>query len=281
MGPMSHVLVTGASGLVGSRVASVLSAAGHEVTGTFRAHPERLRGSGCCASAVELDLADDRSLEAAFRSAWPEAVVHCAALSDLAACESDPEKARRMNYDATLKLARMSGAFGCRFIFCSTDQVFDGEAGGYREEDVPAPIHVYGATKRDAEQELLRIHPAATVLRLSLVYGLSPSGDRSVSERIVNALSRGERLRLFVDEFRTPILADDVAQVILRILPEHEPQILHVAGPERLSRYDLGLRVAAAHGLDPAGIEAVRRDDVATTPRRPKDLSLDITRLRT
>ncbi len=243
---MSHVLVTGASGLVGCRVASVLSAAGHEVAGTFHAHPERLQSAGCCKSAVALDLADDRSLEAAFRAAWPEAVVHCAALSDLAACEAEPDKARRLNLDATVKLARMSGAFGSRFIFCSTDQVFDGEAGGYREEDVPAPIHVYGQTKRDAEQELVHIHPAATVLRLSLVCGKSPSGDRSVSEQIVNALSRGERLRLFSDEFRTPVLADDVAQVILRILPEHEPQILHVAGPERLSRHELGLRVEVA-----------------------------------
>jgi dTDP-4-dehydrorhamnose reductase len=277
---MVHVLVTGASGLVGSHVAARLAAAGHEVTGTFREHEDRIPAGPGPLRGVALDLGDEASCEAAFRAAWPEAVVHCAALSDLKRCEADPDLANAVNVAGTAKLARMAATLGARFLFLSTDQVFDGAQGNYAETAEAAPIHAYGRSKLEAERLVRRCHPSAAILRLALVFGSSPSGDRSASEQVARALAGGAPCRLFTDEFRSPVFVDDVAALIEEALLDRDVGLLHVAGPECVSRYEFGLRVAAAYGLDAARIEPIAHADVELMPPRPKDLTLDTRRLR-
>lgn len=277
---MAHVLVTGASGFLGSHVLRALAAAGHAVTGTYREHRERLPAVAHGAQAVPLDLDSDDSLEAAFRAAWPEVVVHTAAVSDLRECEVDPERAQRRNTAATVKLARLCQVFGARLLFFSTDQVFDGAGGPYGEADLPQPIHTYGRTKLEAEEELLRCLPAATVMRVALVYGSSPSGDRSASEKVVRDFRSGVRPRLFTDELRTPVLADDVADAVLQLLEERNAARIHVAGPEPITRYDFGVAVARAFGFDPGSIDAATLAATESMPRRPRELVLDTKRLR-
>ncbi len=277
---MSHVLVTGASGLIGSHLYRRLLDEGHDVVGTYHEGKERVPQVSRGGASVALDLDDDASIEAAFRAAWPEVVVHCAAMSDLRSCEAAPATAQRRNVQATAKLARLSAAFGARFLFCSTDQVFDGERGGYRETDEARPRHEYGRSKLLAEEEIRREHKGATSLRIALVYGRSPSGDRSASEKVVLALRGGDPPRLFVDEIRTPILVDDVARLIIDLFPERDLPVVHLAGPDALSRHEFGVKVANAHGLDAGRIEAVRLADLDLMPPRPPCLSLDIERLR-
>lgn len=273
-----NVLVTGASGLLGSHLVEQLLAAGHAVTGTFHEHAERAPARERF-TPVALDLADERSIETAFRASWPDAVLHGAAMSELQACETDPDRATLVNVRWTGKLARLSAAVGARFVFFSTDQVFDGTRGNYSESDSVAPIHHYGKTKVDAEEAAWRHHPSATVLRLALLFGTSPSADRSASEKIARDLASGRPTRLFTDEIRTPLLVDDAARVAVDLLEARDLPLLHVGGPDRVSRHEFGLRVARAFGLPADHIETARLEDADLVPKRPRDLSFDTRKL--
>lgn len=261
-----RVLVTGASGLVGSHVCGRLAAAGHDVTGTCHRHPERVPAGGV--RRESLDLADAVDIERVFAAAAPEVVVHTAALADIGACERDPPRARLLNTEASVRLAVLCRAAGARLLHCSTDQVFDGRKGRYVAGDEPKPIHVYGRTKLAAEREVARVLPRATALRLSLVIGPSPAGDRSASEKVLGPLRRGETITLFDDEIRSPVRAEEVAEVVLGLLAAPGPPILHVGGPRALSRFELGLELAREHGLDERLILRAKQ-----TGNRPPDLS--------
>lgn len=272
---MAHVLVTGGTGILGSHIVRELLGA-HEVTATFGGRPD-LMPEG--ARGVPLDLADDGSIERAFREAWPEVVIHTAAMTEAKPCEVDPELARRINVDGTFKLARLAQAFGARLIILSTDQVFAGDEGPYAEDATPRPLQTYGRTKLDGEDAARRAHRSVTVLRVSLVYGNSPTGDRSASERLLQELRSGGRPRLFNDEFRTPILAEDVARVISDLIPSKEIRLLHVGGPDRMSRFAFGQELAKAFGFPDEQLEEVSVAEVDIMPARPPDVSLDTRRL--
>ncbi len=274
---MARVLVTGASGLVGGCIAPALARDGHTVSGTYRTHPERVAHG---IRAQPLDLGHLPDVGAVFDEMRPDIVVHAAAMPDLAACEADPQRAYEVNVEATGVLAERCSAAGARFIFISTDQVFDGTRGAYAEDDETNPVHVYGRSKRDAEHRVRVSGASAMVLRLALVYGRSPSGERSASEQIENALRRAERVRLFTDEIRTPVLVDDVASVVCELLFAEDATLLHVAGPDAMSRYEFGMAVATASGLDASLIDRVRQRDVKLSVERPRDLSLKTDALR-
>lgn len=282
---MLNVLVTGASGFIGSAVCRALAAQGHAVAAGYAAHPERLPTGLANLAPVQLDLADAAATTEVVHACKADVVVHLGAMSELAACEASPELARAINFGSTHALVSACKATGAKLIFASTDQVFDGERGAYIESECPSPCHVYGKTKWDAELLLATIPDLSIALRLSLVYGTSITGTRSASEQIVHALTNGESPRLFTNEFRTPILVDDVAAVICElaermaagdaILPPQPIRIMHLGGPTRLSRHAFGVAVAEAFGLDALQLCAVRQEDVNMSVKRPRDVSLD------
>ena len=276
---MTSVLVTGASGLIGARVVSLLVEAGHDVTGTFHGQEGRLPG-GEALRRVRLELEDESSIGAAFRAAWPEAVIHCAAMSDLKSCEVEPERAKKVNVLGTAKLARLCQTIGARMIFCSTDQVYDGAAGAYDETSEAKPLHTYGQTKLAAEKEVARGVANSTSARIALVFGASPAGDRSASEKVDQALRAGEPPKLFVDERRSPVLVDDVARVLVDLIDERDLPVVNLGGPDAVSRHEFGVRYARAHGLDEARIVATKLAELDLMPPRPPDLSLDTKLLR-
>ncbi|MBC7834383.1 MAG: SDR family oxidoreductase [Phycisphaerales bacterium] len=280
-----RVLVTGAGGFVGSRIVSRFAAAGHTVTAAARSLHALFS-----VSTVTLDLLDPASITAAFVAARPDAVVHAAALADLGKCESNLQLANRVNADGTALIADRCREHGARLIYLSTDQVFDGAAPWRRETDDTNPVQVYGQTKLNGEQAVLAeavVAPNAAfcIARLALVYGLAPPGSPKLSavEQILAAASAGETARLFTDEYRTPIHADDVAAAceLLALLPaERLPPIIHVAGPDRLSRWELGQLIAERWRLDTSLLEPALQADLKVGLPRAKDVSLDTSILR-
>jgi dTDP-4-dehydrorhamnose reductase len=268
------VLVTGASGLVGGRLAELL-AAHHEVVATRHHAPVPVG-----LPAVDLDFLSPDSLSAALEGTHPDVVVHGAALADADRCEAEPDLAHRLNVEASAELARLSHARGARLIAISTDLVLPGDRPWVREDDPVHPRLVYGRTKLEGEEVVLREAPEAAVVRIALVLGRGFGPRATASEAVAWALAAGRRLRLFTDQFRTPVDVDSIADAVLRLIDRPLAGRFHLGGAERLSRHALGLRIARVLGLPEDGIEAITQAAAPLGVPRPAEASLDTRRAR-
>lgn len=186
-------------------------------------------------------------------------------------CQGKPELARRVNVEVTALLCDLAAEIS--FVFFSTDLVFDGKSGGYHEPSPVNPLSVYAETKVAAEKIVLA-NPRHLVIRTSLNAGSSPTGDRAFNEQVRMAWQRGERLRLFTDEFRSPIPAIVTARATWELINAGQTGLFHVAGQERLSRYEIGKLLAARWPKLAGGIEPASRRDFQNPPR-PPDTSLN------
>lgn len=225
--------------------------------------------------AVVLDLAHPSTIAPALDDAAPDAIIHTAAMRDLTACEREPELAHRVNVESTEQLARWAASRHARLIFTSTDQVFDGVQGFYTEGDAPNPINTYGRSKL-AGEELLLQHAwrTSTIARVGLTLGLTREGNRSPNEFVCGALRAGKQARMYVQEFRSPILVDDCASALVQLLSLPTLRILHLGGPERVNRLDMGVAIAHAFGLESSLCVAALHDANATGLTRPLDTSM-------
>ena len=255
--------VTGAGGLIGSQFVRLAP--------TLAPHWS-VRGLG----RADLDLRDAKAIRHRFSQERPAAIIHCAAMSKTPACQADPALARQINVEATALLAELAAE--TPFIFLSTDLVFDGRLGNYDEAAAPNPLNVYAETKAQAEQVILR-NPHHTVIRTSLNGGVSPTGDRGFNEETRNALRSGRTLNLYTDEFRSPIAALVTARAILELLQRGAAGLFHIAGSERLSRWEIGQRLVARWGEGASQLRAGSLRD-HTGPARAPDTTLDCAKAR-
>jgi dTDP-4-dehydrorhamnose reductase len=267
-----RILITGASGVLGAALLRELRGRGLGV--------EAWSGPHATASGVRpVDLADGAAVADAFRAARPAAVIHAAARARVGDCHRDPDGAFRVNVGGTATLAGLAAASAARLVLVSTDLVFDGERGGYREEDPPSPASVYGRSKRAAEGAAL-VAPCSAVVRLSLLYGPGPPGRPSFFDEQAAALRGGARVTLFADEWRTPLDLATAARALAEVALSEVCGVLHVGGPERMSRLETGRRLAAYLGVVPTGLVAGARADAPAPEPRPRDTSLDSSRWR-
>jgi dTDP-4-dehydrorhamnose reductase len=225
----SPVWVTGAGGLIGNALVQTASrfAPSWHVHGLVRA---------------ELDLLDFEAVRRRFESERPQLVIHCAALTHTPTCQSNPELARKLNVEVTAALAELASEIA--LIFLSTDLVFDGRLGNYDESARVNPLSIYAQSKAAAERIVLA-NPRHTVIRTSLNGGTSPTGDRGFNEQLRRAFEKGQTLTLFTDEFRCPIPAIVTARAVWELAALDQPRLYHVAGAERLSRWEIGQLLAA------------------------------------
>jgi dTDP-4-dehydrorhamnose reductase len=223
-----------------------------------------------------IDLCQKNRVADYFRAAGPSLVVHSAAWATISRCFRDPPAARRVNVEGTRLLAELSEQSRARLLFVSTDLVFDGTRGMYDERDAPAPTSVYGQTKVDAEQAVLAC-PDSVVVRVSLLFGPSLTGRPSFFDQQVAALRNREPCELFQDEWRTPLGLHAAAAAIMRIARSGFRGLVHVGGPERMSRLEMGHRLAAFLHCDPSILVSTNRPVSGSIEPRPRDVSLDST----
>lgn len=218
------VWITGAGGLIGGEL--VRQAA-------QLPYPCQARGL----THAELDLCDFAAVSRLFVRESPDAIIHCAANSRIRECDADPVAAWKINTGATVHLATLAEEIP--FIFLSTDLVFDGRHGGYVETDALNPLNLYGQTKAEAETRVLR-NPRHAVVRLAINFGFTPSSSRSFNEETFRLWQQGKSISFFTDEFRTPLPAEVTARALWDVLRSRAAGLYHLAGPERLSRYEIG-----------------------------------------
>ena len=264
---MKKLLITGASGFLGWHLAQVAQIAGWQVYGSYGNRAAEALG----VTFFPLDLTDQASVKLVMRELCPDAMLHLAALSSPNACEADPELSYKINVTASGNLADLCAEAQIPLLFTSSEQVFDGLNPSYREADPVCPINRYGEHKAIAEVEMQARCPQLTICRLPLLFGVAPAD--SFIQPWIRALRSGETIDLFTDEIRTPVSGFDAAQGILLAL-ERAP-ILHLGGPERLSRYAIGQTLAELLQVSEAKLNPRQQAEVKMAAPRPPDASLD------
>ncbi len=270
------ILLTGASGLLGNAYANAAVRRGHDVIAL--AHTNAPAAGGLSRS-LQIDLCELEPLTSLCLEIWPDVIVSCAAISSPASVEADPKRAEKINVALPRHLAQLSNHLGARLIHISTDMVFDGRSESpYRSTDMPAPTNLYGQTKLMSEREVLEHAPEdPVVLRIPILMGNSPGGQRSVHEKLFTAIGAGQKPKLFCDEIRQPASAENVAEVMLELSERRDLHgIFHWAGSETLSRFEMGQRILKHFGLDLGAIESASQKDAPDQADRPTNLSFNL-----
>lgn len=266
-----RALVVGASGQLGGHLLAELRRAGHLAVGTFQRHPR----PGLCA----LDLEEEEALAAALRDVEPDVVFLPAGWTWVDGNETDPERADRLNAALPLRLAARAVARGARFVAFSSDYVFDGAAGPYREDDPPGPLNAYGRAKRRLEEGVLALGEAGLVLRTSTVYGPELQGKNFVYQ-LVRRLRAGEAVQVPSDQVASPTYGPDLAVATLGLVERGASGLWHAAGPEAMDRASFARAVCAEFELDAGLLRPLPTAALGQKARRPLSAALDSSRLR-
>jgi dTDP-4-dehydrorhamnose reductase len=268
------ILVTGASGLLGVALVTQARDAGREVAGICHQHVLQIPGVPMHC----LDLHDGEAAGKLLERLRPQSVIHCAAATNVDWCERFPAEAEVLNVAASRALAEGAARVNAKFLYISTDSVFDGGRGGYHEEDSAVPVNVYARSKLRAEQEVKRAHPDAIVARVT-IYGWNAQPKFSLAEWILAGLREGKPVPGFTDVYFSPILANDLAEVLLAMLERNLSGVYHVVGAERSSKYEFARSLATVFGLDASQVKPALLREAKMPAPRPLDISLDTTKI--
>jgi len=266
---VKKLLVTGASGFLGW---NICTAARNEwsIFGTVFSRPIRVDGI----NILGADLARFRELKRVFQEVKPEAVIHTAAAASPDYCQMHKTETHKINVDAPVNIADLCADSRIPLVFTSTDLVFDGLNPPYTEEAPVNPVNAYGEQKALAEEKVLAAYPDAAVCRMSLMFGDPGPAASSFFKTMLVAFREEGELKLFTDEFRTPLSSASAVQGIFLAL-EKVHGLLHLGGAERLSRYDFGRLLLDVLGITKANIVPCLQRDVAMPAPRVPDVSLD------
>ena len=262
---MVRVLITGATGLLGGYLEAEVKRRG-QVAIAYGGPRRETNG---------IDLGDQAAVLTLFERERPHVVIHSAAMAAMSDCIADPEAAKRINVDGTRNIASACTKHGVRLVHVSSDLIFDGESAPYKEEAEPTPLSIYGRTKAEAERAALT-DPTAAVVRVALLFGPTLTERASFFDLTARRFEKGESMTLFEDEWRTPISLRAAAEGLLSIAEGAYRGTLNLGGPERMSRFEMGMRLARVLKIEPK-VQAVSRTSLGGEPR-PKDVSLDSTK---
>lgn len=254
-----RIFITGGSGLLGSRIAEI-TLERHEVYAGYCHNKHRF------GKAVKIDL---RKADLDIRIK-PEVIIHTAALTDVDECEINKELAYKINAEGTKRIAEFSKDSEAFLIYVSTDYVFNGEKGMYKEKDEPNPINYYGYTKLMGEKY------CDCVVRPCVIYGAKPaSGKVNFALWLIEKLRKKEEVKIVTDQYITPTLNTNLAKMILEIVRRRLEGIFHLSGATRVSRYEFALKIADKFGLEESLIKPVKMEEMSWIAKRPGDSSLD------
>ena len=269
------VLVTGANGFTGQHLIKTLIGKGFEVIATSR--NESLLPSYNKLTYYNIELTDVSNVENLFDLTRPDAVIHTAAMSKPDECSANPNLCTANNIEATGHLLEAATKVGTQhFIYLSTDFIF-GEGGPHAEDDAPAPLNLYGASKLEAEQMVTASSIISTVIRPVFMYGpvwvnLRPSFIQWVASKLKN----GEPIKVVTDQARTPTYIGDLCWGIRKIINDQVPGVFHLAGKDIVSPYDMAVAVAKHLNLPLGLIEPVTASTFPEPVKRAQRSGLKI-----
>ena len=264
------ILITGAIGLLGANLVADYSARGLPVLAVARkAIPEAHGGRW-----QSCDLTVDSDVRALMDRWRPTSIIHCAAMTNVDQCECERELAWATNAEMPGKLAALASEYGARFVYISTDSVFDGRRGNYSESDAVGPLNVYAASKLGGEQAVLSALPGAAIVRTN-IYGWNMQQKSSLAEWVLGQLESGAAISGFEDVIFCPLLVNDLGDAIAQMLEKELSGIYHVTGSEAINKFEFARRIAVLFGYKTSGIRATSIEQSVLKAPRSKNTSLD------
>ncbi len=227
------------------------------------------------------DLLEENNLQRILKNSNPDVIIHLAALSDIDYCKANKGIAEKINVGVTKNIVDFCSDTGCRLIYFSSDSVFDGRKGLYKEEDIPEPLHFYGKTKIASENIIRGAIDNYVIIRPSLIMGLPVfEGGNSFLLRMIKSLKSGEQVAFPKAEIRSPVDVITLSRSVLELSLISYTGNLHIAGNDILTRYDMAKRIAEKLSY-PAGLIIDKKPEVLSgRAPRPADVSLDNSRAK-
>ena len=272
------ILITGSNGLLGQKIVRQLKKNNKFFLATSLGEN---RNPDCPNSFYRsLDISNQDQVNKVIMDYHPDAVIHTAAITNVDYCETNPHLCHEVNVTATAYLFEAAQQVGAHFSALSTDFVFDGKKGNYKESDQPNPLSVYANSKVDAERILINsAYKNWSIIRTIIVFG---EGNNLSRSNIVlwakEALSSGKELNIIDDQFRAPTWADDLAWACIKIAELHKTGVYHISGPETFSIYELVLRVAKSCGLDTKSLNKTTSESLNQAAKRPPKTGFDLSK---
>ena len=263
------LLITGAIGLYGSKLAKMALEKNIDV------YSCDVQEMPVCGNFVKFDVSNKKLVDQAFTQVKPDVVVHAATLTDVDKCELNKELAWKINVEGTRNIVEAAKNAGSFLIYISTDYVFNGEKGNYTELDRPDPINYYGVTKLAAE-ELVKAQDEYLIGRPSVIYGSTPAaGKVNFSLWLIETLRKGEHVKIVTDQWNTPTLNTNLADMTLEAAELRLTGTFHLCGATRVSRFEFAQLIAETFDLDKSLIDPALSSQFKWPAKRPMDSSLD------
>ena len=256
---MKKILVTGAFGQLGTSLCEVLSNKSILATGRIITTTEKYR-------SVELDITNQKNVEELIHNYKPDIIIHLAAMTDVDGCEKDPEIAFDINVRATENLLKN---FRGKFIYISTDYVFDGEEGPYSEDDKVNPVSVYGKTKLYGENLIQESDIDWVILRSNIIFSYNDRTKASFVNWVVDSLKRKQIITVVNDQWNNPTWTNDLANVISMIIKKNISGLYHYGGGDFLNRLEFAKMIASAFSLDRELIQPITTPELNWLAQRP------------
>jgi dTDP-4-dehydrorhamnose reductase len=273
---VARVLVTGASGLVGSRLVVRLRAH-HQVDGTYHSHHPAFLDHPA-EQLHRVDVRDTVDLRHLLLQVRPEVLIHCAAMTNVDACESQPDEAYASNVAPVEAIASWQRGSGARVVLMSTDYVFDGRSPPYEVDAKPNPLCVYSRTKAQAE-EFTRAIPQSLIARSTVIYGADFGHlKRNFATWLIDELRAGRSVRVVDDQWGTPTISENIAEFLDLAVERSVSGIIHATVDECVPRHEFALRIARRFNLDTSLIKPAKTAELKQPARRPEKPCMSVKR---
>lgn len=276
-----RILITGSNGLLGQKIVKILLKRGTAFLATSNGNN---RNQDCPSELYrELDITNQTQISEVFTAYKPTHIIHTAALTNVDYCELNPEECQEVNVNATQKLWEEAQKINAHFQLLSTDFIFDGLTGNYKETDEPSAVSIYGQSKVDAEKILINSENKNwSIARTIIVYGTANNLSRTnIVLWSIDALTKGDPMKIINDQFRMPTWADDLAWGCIEICRRNKTGIFHLCGPELMAVNEIVFRIAKHLGKSTENVEIISSSTLNQPAKRPPRTGFDLTKSRT
>jgi len=260
--------ITGGSGLLGGRIATVAD----DECELVLSH-----NSNATENSVKCDITNEDEVKKIITKENPDVIIHCAAMTNVDLCEDKIEDAYKINGDATGFLAKAAEEVNAKIIYVSTDFVFDGKKGNYKETDEVNPLGIYAKSKYDGEVQLQKYSSNWAIARVSVLYGWHER--LNFTSWVINELRNNNQINIVTDQINSPTYADNAAEAMFEIAKQDKNGIYHTAGNDLISRYDFTRQIAEVFDLNEDLINPITSDKFVQKAPRPQDSSLDVSKI--